>query len=296
MAEKIVEEILIKSDFKECDSDGTCSKRSPVLLNVLKDFHKKISKSKTDGVSSPDQLVNDIVKILGLKSESCIYSHHKFVEYATENNLDRDQILDYIDGIFYPIGPRESNKWLSNDNIDKYLDKLAKKFPDFQNFPYQMIDFNEQKNNIIANVNLTQYLDRGKRRFGMVLNTDVSSGSGIHWFPIFIDCSNSDKCTIEYFNSTGDTPDKRIIPWLVKIQHQLSTKMLIPVEIILSNNPEYQRGNSECGVFSLVYILLRLNKVPWEFFRDKKMYKNTALRLINDKNMISMRKKLFREC
>ena len=38
--------------------------------------------------------------------------------------------------------------------------------------------------------------------FGMVCNTDSSSGSGIHWFSIFIDFTLN-PIQIEYFNSSG---------------------------------------------------------------------------------------------
>jgi hypothetical protein len=78
-----------------------------------------------------------------------------------------------------------------------------------------MIDF-EITNSELATFDWRQLYKQGFRTFGSVINTDKSTGGGIHWFAVFGDFRDASAPTIEYFNSSGKMPMNEIIYWMNK--------------------------------------------------------------------------------
>ena len=85
--------------------------------------------------------------------------------------------------------------------------------------------------------------------------------------------------TIEYFDSTGSPPNKNIMKTL---------KALVNAErcsVLKISDFEHQKGNTECGVYSMYFILQRLEGVSFEEINEKR---------ITDKCMNDYRDELFR--
>jgi hypothetical protein len=174
---------------------------------------------------------------------------------------------------------------LSNFNIDDVLDQLEKKFASrkFLHIPFQMRDF-EKIGTQLATVDLADQFKKGKKTFGVVLNTDFSSGNGIHWFCLFGE-HYGNKVVLEYFNSSGKPPLPEVQAWLQKTKHYLTKTLKVPVDIHYSTGIYYQHDDHSCGVYCLCYIWCRLEGIPPAWFKSENF---------NDTLMHKARKNLFR--
>ena len=87
---------------------------------------------------------------------------------------------------------------------------------------------------------------------------------------------------IYFFDSTGDKPQDEIIDLVKKIERQASN-LNINLNFLI-NKTQHQKGDTECGIYVLVAIILLLKK--------KRQPKDFNIR-IPDKKMIEVRNILF---
>ena len=249
-----------KNNKSECiyETDGVCSPKT-----VLEAIGERLSIDEYD----PTQLIFKAKEQLGCDSESCVITR------------TLDEPKEVLDKYFLPAGPRSSKELLDNFNIDDVLEMWKKQFDGFYHIFYQMIDFNECGTEL-ARIDLAELKRDGYKSVGVVLNTDVSTGRGIHWFCIFCDLTVT-PATVEYFNSSGNPPRPEVHAWLVK------TKKMMPVKVIIVSNIEHQKDTeTECGPYALYFIWSRLNGISYKEF-DKKRIKDSV--------MFAFRKTLFRK-
>jgi hypothetical protein len=246
-------------------------------IKKIKDFASKKKINASDG----KEVIDKLKQIYNCDSESCL--------------LNKDEIRDVIGETvaqtqlktrFKPPGPWDTFNWLSNFNIDEVLDQISTKHSDknFLHIPYQMRDF-EQAQTELSNIDFVEKYKTGVRCFGVVFNTDLSSGQGKHWFCIYGDMSKS-PMTIEYFNSSGELPLTEIDTWMKRTKHLLEKGLNKPVQDMIVSKVQYQNDNHSCGAYSLYYILSRLSGANVSDFKKNH---------INDKLMHEFRKHLFRK-
>lgn len=266
---------------KEKIVDGVCSDN--FTIDKIKEFLVKHTDVKEDELGGDKSDVVEVAKeALGCSSESCVVEYGKFREFIGHSNATKA-----IERFKEP-GPANSNKWLNNSNIDNSLAEWEKMFPDFLHVPFQMSDFDDPKvNTELNNIDLAKEFDKYKC-MGVVLNTDVSSGQGIHWYCIFVDHRNPSKITIEVFDSAGGIPPGSVIRWVARQRLSLSRKFKdAKVEdLLVTRQNKLQYSTTECGVFSLWYIFCRLHDVPYTYF--------TKAGSVTDEMMLNFRKYLFR--
>lgn len=105
-----------------------------------------------------------------------------------------------------------------------------------------------------------------------IINSDVYTGPGKHWMALFVDArdsSPSPNWSIEFFNSAATSPEPEWIEWQVKTHDELA-KFNPKAHIEVKNvcRVWHQHSKTECGVYSLFYIWMRLNNVPAEYFMN----------------------------
>jgi hypothetical protein len=277
MAKSIAEDIF--NDINECHfgsgKKSVCSPKS--VISKMKTFVEK-NGQKVD--NDPKKIISTMKNMLNCESESCLLKRKDFVEFANEHNLK-----DVLDKFFKPSGPATHFGLLSNFNIDDVLDQFEKRFDNrkFLHIPFQMRDF-EKVGTQLATTDLADKFREKYNTFGVVLNTDWSSGGGIHWFCIFGE-NLGNKIELEYFNSSGKEPLPEVQAWLQKTKHYLQKELKIPVEIRYTTGIRFQSDEHSCGVYCLCYIWLRLEKVPPTWFKPE---------LFGDQQMHKVRKNLFR--
>ena len=124
------------------------------------------------------------------------------------------------------------------------------------------------------------------KNFGIVFNTDVSSGGGIHWFSIFIDFTSDETYNIEYFNSSGyDIRNKAFKQYFVNLADEI-TREVKKCNFVKVTDIQHQREDTaNCGSYALFYLWKRLNGTPYSYFAENK---------IKDEHMEEFRKFLYR--
>lgn len=174
-----------------------------------------------------------------------------------------------------PSGPHNTTQWLTNSHIDKTLKKWAEDFEGFYNIPFQMVDFNKTGNNPLNNLSIPKLRQKGYKSWACVVNTDVSTGDGEHWFCFFGEIDGN-KATLEFFDSANMFPVRKIgnnlNEWMAK-QNKIVIDYnrdhpgeKLELQLYPKMDVRFQKGNSECGVFSLYYIFCRLLGIPRSAF------------------------------
>ncbi len=274
----------------ECSADihGTqtvCSRKQE--LDHMRQY-LRANNIKADNFDNYE-IIEAMKKTLGVKTEAKIYEHPKFRKHIGGSKADK-----VLETEFKEPGPANDTSLLDNFNIDNTLKKWAHKAPEkfnkkFYSMPFQMIDFAKTRTEL-SKIDLYKLIEDGYDCMGVVLNTDVSTGRGKHWFCLFVDLKHSgksdDPITIEYFNSSGFEPRSEVVVWMESTCHDMITKYDLYCKIInVANGRQLQFSRTECGMWALVYILSRLCGHEPEWIIKVKA---------NDNDMIKYRKKLFR--
>ena len=121
------------------------------------------------------------------------------------------------------------------------------------------------------------YHQKKKKKLGVVINLDTHDKAGSHWVALYIDLCKGD---VYYYDSVANRPPKEVIKFVNKLSTQHKS---ITLHI---NNKKEQKGNTECGVFSMYFIINMLNDSNFFFKRQND---------INDKTMATCRKSYFNE-
>jgi hypothetical protein len=269
-------------------------KKQPIKYDFTQDksecgFHIKKSQC------TPSDVLSKILKDLGEESLESLKEKLQCVTElcVIENNrvsdvLGRSQQQQIIKSFFKVKGPEKKSAWLSNFDIDDVLDQIEKKYPEFLHINFHMRDFTSQVDHQLnlTNLNIKEQMAAGKLQFGVVFNTDYSTGNGIHWFAIFGDFKHK-PYTIEYFNSSGEEPLPEIEKWMLDAAAKWSHELNTPVNPVIVSKVMYQQNNFACGTYSLYYIMSRLAGTDVSQFTNDR---NT----INDSVMDAFRRYMYR--
>ncbi len=201
---------------------------------------------------------------------------------------------------FKPNMPKEwkknKNAWLSNYDIDLVLKQYERIYSDFKTYNASASDCPVEVTCPLSNLDPFKLRAEGRTKIGIVFNLDKTGESGSHWVAVYIDLKIAkdpltpedlkkmakDPVEINYYDSYGDPPVDGIKMFIVR----LGEKFLLKGEKvkILYNDKRHQYGNSECGVYSMNFILERLHGTPM-----KKISKSKIM----DKEMNNMRRLLY---
>ena len=246
---------------------------------VLTDFMRK--RGQTIKNKNLDEIIELVKQDLGVDSEKEIYEHTEFKKI-----MGGDLSNKILKTIFKLEGPANTVELLSNFDIDGTLDQWMRLSPEIYNkkcyhITYKMIDFKHTGKDLYY-LDIKELMDNGYKCFYCVLNTDISSGRGKHWFCVFGDLEHEgteeDPVIIEYFNSSGFPPRREMVDWFNYIEAEMykGHRLVVEHKIVVKNRLQYSR--TECGVWSLAYILNRLRGRPTNWFEsqnidDQEMYK-----------------------
>ena len=176
--------------------------------------------------------------------------------------------------ISYTFAPKAPKKWISNPNewltsidIIKVMKQYEKKYPCFEFIGPSPIDYDYHKMygeciwEELCNFDLNKEIKSGKFKIGIIFNTDPHYLEGSHWISLFIDIK---KEKIYFFDSVGDPIPKRIMKLVKKIQSQ-GTQINKHFEF-KQNKLKHQKLNTECGIYSLFFIIEMLKyEKPYMF-------------------------------
>jgi hypothetical protein len=178
---------------------------------------------------------------------------------------------------FAPESPPEwkknPNEWLSSIDIIKVMKQYEKAYECFDFIGPTPIDFDTKKLygecvwDELCNFNLNTQIKDGKVKIGIIFNTDPHNKPGQHWISLFI---NIQQKRIFFFDSTGDKPSAEIMSLVNRIKKQglqLTKKIIFKFDS--NEGIEHQYGNTECGIYSLYFIVHMLeDKVTGHYLKN----------------------------
>jgi hypothetical protein len=212
----------------------------------------------------PDQLINtnDSKEIwLRLKNyfnrvcnkESCWIK-----QMAAGTQMEKD-LLDS----FAPESPKEwkknPNEWLTSVDIVEVMTQYEKTYKCFEFLGPSPIDYDSHKLfgecvwEELCHFNLSNQIKRGKTKIGIIFNTDPHNKPGEHWISLFI---NVKKAQIFFFDSAGNKIPAQIQKFVNNVIYD-GKKLKTPIYFKFDQNypVEHQYKNTECGVYSIFFII-----------------------------------------
>jgi len=202
--------------------------------------------------------------------ESC------WVKQMVKNSKLKKDLLDS----FAPKSPDEwkknPNEWLSSLDIIQVMNQYEKKYKNFDFIGPSPIDYDTHMLNgkcvweELCHFNLSTHLKNGYDKIGVIFNTDTHDKGGEHWVSLFIDIK---KKIVFFFDSVGDPIPKQIKKFVDDVIKQ-GKELDNPINLIFDQNHpvEHQKGNTECGMYSLYFIIHMLkNKISSNYLKTHKL-------------------------
>lgn len=240
-------------------------------------------KGGNGGNGQKQSLQKELAQELGcpMEDERCI------LEKSALSVKEKKSILNTY---FRPEMPEEwksdPDAWLSSDDIIAVMKQYEKAYTDFKFLGVVPVDFSAPNpydtgskkrcmNDQFCHVNLQEERQKGTRILGAVFNLDPHYKDGSHWVALAVDLKRN---CVYYFDSYGVAPPAQVARFMRYLTLQE------PKLRLESNGRRFQYSNSECGMYSM-YFIIRM--IEGESF--KKFCKNP----IADKYMLQFRKILF---
>ena len=173
------------------------------------------------------------------------------------------------------------NEWLNTLDIEAVMKQYEEKYPDFIFLGPVPIDFDHELHpgmcviNELCNINLQKLLNNKKNKIGIIFNLDPHDKPGSHWVSLFADFDKENK--VYYFDSYGYKEPKEVTVLMNRLKEQADK--LNKNTTLHVNNIRHQFKNSECGVYSMNFIIQLLKGKKFEdlcqnIVKDEKMEKN----------------------
>jgi len=257
-----------------------------VLVKIAKEINKIKKKKKEKLINlkqTKTKLWSDIEKYF---EKSCNKDSRCWMKQPEIRSIvDKNMKLF----TFRPKKPEEwkENKstWLNNFDIKNTMIQVEKMYKNFKFFGPVPSDCPIDYRCELSDLDVFKLMKEKKDKIGIIYNLDVSTGPGTHWTSVFIDPKNSE---INYYDSNGEMPIHYIKKFLEKTYKQMlkfqTNNRQFKKPIIIYNNKRHQYQDSECGMYSMYFILNRLD--------GKSMYQLSNTK-ISDKQMNELRDVLF---
>jgi hypothetical protein len=255
-------------------TDGSCFTIDSLKL-IANEYNKintknliKISDNKTD-------MVNQISKAF---SKSCS-NQTCWLRTDVVKKIKNDDIHD---NTFRPTGPSIGYDWLSTTNINDVVNQYEELHKDFVFLGALPNDFQELPILGLNDIDFDDFIKDGKTKIGLVINLDTHDKTGSHWVALYTDLI---KKQLYYFDSLGNKPgfrirkfNNKILDYMYKkkynknleigkiikgIRHKKNKSSKYTTLLndklndfdIRYNSIQHQKENSECGVYSINFII-----------------------------------------
>ena len=198
-----------------------------------------------------DQIINDMVDLYNQSSSREKIDKNlgnmekiKLLETKLKDEMpcDQEYCLQYsprfksiqkrLKEYYRPVVPKEwrlnNRAWLNTLDILENLKQYNEAYPDFHFLTVSAIDFDYRIGNPfmggetcvdrnLCALDLANYFDKDKRKFGAVFNLDKHNQSGSHWTSMYIDLNLGEAY---YFDSVANTTPPEIINLMTRITAQ----------------------------------------------------------------------------
>lgn len=180
-------------------------------------------------------------------------------------------------------------EWLSNFDILRVMAQYEKKHRSFAFLDAAPIDFAScMVSSALCEFNSAKLIAQGKTQMGVIFNLDPHYMPGSHWVACYANLNHKlPSYGVCYFDSNGLAPPSQIIDFMHGVKNTLPQEHNVEKFKIMYNNSRFQFHNSECGMFSMIFIILSLENVR------KKQFHSVMSMIGDDANMNNLRNVLF---
>jgi hypothetical protein len=200
------------------------------------------------------------------------------------NQIHDNKLRKMIDRyMFAPDQPyewkRNPTEWLSNYDILNVLEQYELVYKNFEFIGPTPIDFdtrlggegnaydigNERKStegaggkkcvwNDLCHFSIKEKIREKKTKIGIIFNLDKHDESGSHWVSLFIDIKRR---FLFYFDSAGGEMPPEVTRLIARVQSQ-AKELRFHFKEYANGSHDHQKGNTECGMYSLFFIVTML--------------------------------------
>jgi hypothetical protein len=247
-----------------------------LLIEIAKAYNKYYDSDKSKHVKLDSKLdtlyPDDYKKYLLLEFKNRFEGDQKDWINSKYLELMSEEHKDHLENkVFRPDGPQGRFDWLSTIDINQVLYQYEEKYSDFKFLGAVPMDFKELDYLPFQKLNFRDLESEGCKRFGVIFNTDKSTGRGKHWISLFCDL---EKGQIYFSDSMGTRQPKEVNDFMKIIEKYLIEIKKISEPDIRYNKTQHQKGNSECGVYSINFILRLLKGKTFDHLTKKRLTDN----------------------
>ena len=258
----------------------------PVLVEMVNAYNKthkdKIKLSCRTEILKPKRYKKYLLREMKNRYKNVCDGQLCWTQQDFIKNMDEFMKAQLEKFTFRPTGPNGRFEWLNTVNIDEVMHQYEMAIPDFSFLGAVPMDFEKINLKGVADLNIPKEVKDGVTRFGIIFNLDESWQSGSHWTAGYADVKKGE---VYYFDSYGSPPGKRVIDFFKRFIHYYESKNEGKHCKLRVNRTRHQFENSECGVYSINFILELLNGKSFdEITKDR----------IKDREVNKLRKEIFR--
>lgn len=249
-------------------NDGKSCFSTDALIKIAKAYNESIMYGKTTdkykelAINTQTRNRNHYIRELNKRLNQMCSDEICWLRLNFVKNLNDREINDLT---FLPKGPNVGRKWLSTTDINNVMEQYQHIYSGYTFLGAVPIDFDDIPFFGIKELDFNSLENQGITHIGVVFNLDEHYKSGSHWVSMFIDFK---KDNIYYFDSYGTMPDKRVIRFIKRIKDYITIHKRQPDVYINSNRHQYK--NSECGVYSINFILRLLKGESFDYIVKNK--------------------------
>jgi len=238
-----------------------------IPVELLKEVAKKIG---LDDTVEPDNLRSTIENKLDLKTEGKVRELSFVKALPFDEKKKKELVKKYLRTPMPEDWKTDNDKWLNSNDITYVMEQYEEAFPKFEFMGPYPIDFAApdpyKKDgtcliNEMCELRVKNALEQGTESIGIVYNLDPHYKGGSHWVAVYIDLKNH---KTYYFDSYAIEPPKQIatfMKWLTTQDKEMK---------LFYNGNRFQKQNSECGMYSMYFILRMLAGDDFQSFSRTK--------------------------
>jgi hypothetical protein len=213
---------------------------------------------------------------------------HCLLDRASLDDGTKKELRTYLRPKYPKAWETKPDTWLDNYNIDHVMKQYEEAFPWFKFMGTFPIDFSAPDpyhketpkclHAELCTLNLRAEYDKGRRGIGMVFNLDPHYKGGSHWVALYINLEDIAYPFIGYCDSYGMETPKLIARFMKAFTLQ------IPGCRLGFNARRFQYSNTECGMYSLYFLICMIQGIS---------FTNFCKEATKDATMLALRKIIF---
>ena len=243
----------------------TCYTRNE-LTQICSAWNKRNPKQRIDETKSPRAIWSALRRVF---SNTC-HNEKCWVKTMVDKYKIPFHGLETLFAPFHPVlWKKKPREWLTNYDIKRVMKQYEDLYKSFAFIGPSPIDYNHKYEdgdcvwNDLCRFSLESYLGN-KKYIGIVFNTDEHDKDGSHWFSVFI---HIPKREIYYYDSAKNGEPKQVEEFINEVIQQ-SNELNIEFTKRTNSKP-HQFKDTECGVYSIHFIVSMINGVSFEDYTNQ---------------------------